>query len=61
METLIKILITIAIITFFLFIAKVGIARQEKVTCNKLAHQAETYPNFYYTIEESQMCGLGRD
>lgn len=55
MNTLIKILIAIAIIAFFVSIAKVGIARQEKVECYKLQSQEE-YQYFYITEAENEMC-----
>jgi len=56
MNTLIKILIAVAIITFFVMIAKVGIAKQEKVECYKLQKQAQEYKDFYITPEENEMC-----
>lgn len=56
MNTLIKILIAIAIIAFFVSIAKVGIARQEKVECYKLQKNAQLYTDFYITTEEDVMC-----
>ena len=56
MYTLIKILIAIAILTFFVSIAKVGIARSEKAECYKLQKQATEYKNFYITKLDNEMC-----
>lgn len=55
MNTLIKILIAIAFIAFFILIAKEGIARQEKVNCYKLQSQEE-YKDFYITKLDNEMC-----
>lgn len=56
MNTLIKILIAIAIIVFFVAIAKVGIARSEKVECYKLQKNAQLYTEFYITEAQDVMC-----
>ncbi len=56
MNTIIKILIVVAVIAFCLTITKVGIARQEKVNCNKLQKYATEYNDFYITKIQNETC-----
>jgi len=35
-----------------------GLERQERYECKKLEQQARTYPNFFYSSYQKEMCGI---
>lgn len=53
---IIKLVVLMVVVVLFALIINIGVEKQELVTCHKLQSYAQTYPLFYLTPIEKEMC-----
>jgi hypothetical protein len=56
MKSILSVIVVALTFTALLFAFDFGLKKQEKVRCGELLKQQETYPDFYATKSEFEMC-----